>query len=282
MDQQRLPEVCIVDIEVPDYQTQIYSELMVAMTSELTRAGFNVRHTVNATRAGAINIVFGFYKLFLTQKDLKFALPGNVFLFNLAPLSGRISWMSRYIEALSRFPVIDYSCLNQKILLAVGGRESHLFKFGYASLSPYSFPERRKNLLFYGALTPHRLERLEALKMGGNKIEVLSNSWGCLRDMKVATASAVLNLGKFPGSIFEVYRVWHSLCLGTPVISEVGSDPDLSAYWSRYTGMIRPGENQSIDLTRIPSPDLYREETSFQRECLDLMDWARAKTVSSE
>jgi hypothetical protein len=108
----------------------------------------------------------------------------------------------------------------------------------------------------------------------GIPIRGFSNFWGYERDYELATCGAVLNISKNTDSILEIYRLWHSLCMGTQVISEKGADDVLVKEWSNFVCFVEdPSQITSIDTLEIPAANRYKLETSFTSEVEKLLVW---------
>ncbi len=103
-------------------------------------------------------------------------------------------------------------------------------------------------------------------------MNVLQNVWGHERDIQIRKAKAIINIGKYNPNILEVYRIWHSLCLGTPVYSDAGIDETLTKQYSKYVNII---ERLEVDSFLIPpvSPNLYKKETNFMESVNALLDF---------
>jgi predicted mannosyl-3-phosphoglycerate phosphatase (HAD superfamily) len=84
---------------------------------------------------------------------------------------------------------------------------------------------------------------------------------------------ATLNIGKFEQHILEVYRIWHSLCLGTPVISERGTDVQLSRTWARYVNFVTDLDQLNTMKIDVTGPKLYAAESSLKDEVARLQNW---------
>ncbi len=269
----KIERVLIVDIPSPGQLGAVFSDLIVALTHTLTSMGIRVDYSRRLQSTTDPVIVFGLYRLFIKQ-SLNKDLPRNYFIFNLAPIfQGQLEWFDNYVRYLARQPSsIDYAHFNADQLddarSVAGG--THIFEFGYFNLFPYAGFRPGENFVFYGSLNPERTQRLAAFKQAGVKVEVLQNVWGLERDMQIRCAKGVLNIGKYKPNILEVYRLWHTLCLGAPVFSDAGIDARLVTAHARYARIFSRLEPAHLAMEPV-SPALYQAETSFSRSVQALL-----------
>jgi hypothetical protein len=267
-------EVFIVDIPSPGILGGVYSDLILALTHSMSSLGFKVSYERRLIRTTSPVIIFGLYREFIS-KSPQIQLPPNYFNFNLAPtLETKTQWFQNYLKCVSKHNLIDYSHSNISNIskLSVNSRPAHLFNFGHFDLMPFKGFERAESYLFYGKLNDDRVERLQSFKDAGLKLNVLQNVWGHERDIQIRKAKAIINIGKYNPNILEVYRIWHSLCLGTPVYSDAGIDDTLAKQYSKYINL---SERLEIGSFLIPpvSPSLYKKETSFMESVNALLDF---------
>jgi hypothetical protein len=273
-------KICLVEFHRPNFKIQTFSEIISSLLSSFSRMGVDVSYKQNQTDADATNIIFGSHRLFQSYKTVETYLPhiSNSIFFNLEPLlieSSNASHLN-YVNLLKKSKVIDYSDNNCSLLRELGNNSCHRFRFGYISLTPASahFPSRNNNFIFYGVPSERRKRIIESLLKNNLPLRAVSGYWGFERDYEIATAKAVLNISKSNDSILELYRLWHSLCLGTPVVTEPGVDSVLVSEWKNYVAIIDSLDDFSIDnLKSIPPARLYKEQTSFYDETVRLKDW---------
>jgi hypothetical protein len=269
-------EITIIDIPSPGMLGGVYSDLILALTHSINALGFKVDYERRLVRTTNPVIIFGLYREFINNSP-QIQLPPNYFIFNLAPiLATKTPWFKNYVQCVSKHNLIDYSYSNILHLseLSVDSRPAHLFKFGYFDLMPFRGFEQDDNYLFYGKLNEDRARRLESFQSAGLKLNVLQNTWGHERDIQIRRAKAIVNIGKYNPNILEVYRIWHSLCLGTPVYSDAGIDENLTKQYSKYINLSERLEIDSF-LTPPTSPNLYQNETSFIESVRDLLDFIK-------
>lgn len=205
-------------------------------------------------------------------------LPDNCIVFNLEPLNRPAPWLDAYRRFLadSRL-VVDYSTVNLELISRAGDPTAHRFRYGYIPLSPFRLPAGNDRLAFFGFVSGRRRKILRRLESAGVGVDVHRNIWGTQRDLLMASAGTTLNLSKHDNSILEVYRLWLSLCLGIPVISEHGTDPELSREWSDYVCLV-DADTDLADWRRLPVPDAseFRSGTPFREHSERLADWVEA------
>jgi hypothetical protein len=265
-------EIVIIDIPSPGILGGVFSDLILALTHALSLLGVKVSYSRQFVETTKPVIVFGLYRAFINQPKT-IQLPENYFIFNLSPvIAGTGGWFDHYVNCLKTHNLIDYSYLNiGNIAQSVGSaRIRHLFDFGFIDLMPFAGFQRSDSYLFYGKLNEDRSRRLKQFQEAGVKLQVLQNVWGHERDIQIRTAKAIINIGKFNPNVLEVYRIWHSLCLETPVYSEPGVDLTLA---ERYRTFIHMTDHLDADALAAPavSPDVYRKETDFLESTRSLL-----------
>lgn len=274
-----LQRVVIVDIPSPGHLGAVFSDLILALTHTLHSLGVDVTYSRKLYPTKDPVIIFGMYRLFIKQQPRK-NLPDNYFVFNLAPLfQNKLAWFDAYIDYLAKQTAsIDYAHANADVLdgarLAGGG--THLFKFGYFNLFPYEGFKSSDKFVFYGSMNQDRLKRLGDLKKAGVNLEVLQNAWGLERDMQIRMAKAVVNIGKYNPNLLEVYRIWHTLCLGTAVYSDAGVDTRLTDSHAPYLRIFNRLDEKSLQEEPI-SASVYRKETDFTASTQALMAFIKEK-----
>lgn len=268
-------KVSLSEYHRPDFKVQTFSELIGALFTAFTDMGIEVSYRQNQIDKTTTNIIFGCHRLVQSFKDVG-VLPGNCIVFNLEPLNPESENPShlKYLDLLKQSRVIDYSDRNCRLLAKEGNDKVYRFKFGYTSLTPYKFPSKGNHLLFYGEPTDRRKSIIENVLNQKIPLFGIVDYWGFERDYEIATSRAVLNISKRDNTILEVYRLWHSLCLGTSVISEKGLDTVLVDEWKEYVGFIdNPYQISSDTVNLAPSPEYFRMQTSFHSESVKLRNW---------
>ncbi len=267
-------EIFIVDLPSPGQLSGVFSDLILALTHTLTLLGFKVRYEQYLIRTTSPVIIFGLYRLFINNTP-EIKLPNNYFNFNLAPIfENSPIWFNNYLKSITAFKQIDYSYSNISYLKKFFNcsSSSYIFKFGYFNLSPFKGFERKANFLFYGKLNDYRSQRLQNFTNSGLILDVQQNTWGIHRDIQIKSAKAVINIAKYNQNILEVYRIWHSLCLGTPVYSDTGCDLILSNEYSKFIHLHERLEY--VNLLEDPIPvNLYKSNTNFTDSVSSLLEF---------
>ncbi|MFM7024489.1 MAG: hypothetical protein ACKOWC_00285 [Limnohabitans sp.] len=265
-------EVVVIDIPSPGVLGGVFSDLILALTHAMSRLGVKVVYSRQFVKTHHPVLVFGLYREFI-NKTPQIQLPDNYFPFNLSPIMPEASeWFDHYIRCIANHHLIDYSWRNAEQIRqrAPAGKNLHVFDFGYIDLMPFGGFQRSDTCLFYGKLNDDRVRRLRQFQEAGLKLNILQNVWGHERDIQIRTAKAIVNIGKFNPNILEVYRIWHSLCLGTPVYSDAGVDATLVERYSKYVHIV-----DSLDMNALAaepiSPDIYRQSTDFMESTRALL-----------
>lgn len=272
----KLEKVCLVEFHRKAFKIPTLHELIGALMSSFSSLGVPVRYFQNEAHPEAVNIVFGLHRLFQDGAPIP-AFPPNSIFFNMDPLLWETpdDARKRYFDFLRTQPVIDYSVQNIGALHEQGNARCHRFSFGYTPLSPYRFP-RGNQFLFFGVITPRRKQVIGSLLERKVPVTAVTNYWGFERDYQIASARAVVNISKGPDSVLESYRLWHSLCLGTPVISEPGKDAALADEWREYVTFVPDLASPPAGLgTQLVPAEIYRRKTSFEEEARSLAEWIR-------
>jgi len=268
-------EITIIEIPSPGVLGGVYSDLIMALSHSINSLGFKVNYERNLSRRMNPVIILGLYRKFINTSPL-IDMPSHYFNFNLTPLFHNTTppWFENYLQCTLKHNQIDYSLRNISVPKdeSSSSRRVHLFNFGYFDLMPFNGFERGDNYLFYGKYNEERLQRLKDLQKKGTKINALQNVWGHERDIQIRQAKAIVNIRKFNKNILEVYRIWHSLCLGTPVYSDAGTDESLNMQYSQYINISERLEADSLQVPPV-SPSIYKRETSFIESVDSLLEF---------
>lgn len=121
----------------------------------------------------------------------------------------------------------DYSEANVEVLRQrLEMKRVILCPVGYHPSMSYieSAPVQDVDVLFYGAITPHRARLLHEVGAHGLGMKTLYGVFGKERDAWIARSKVVLNLhyGFEHGAIFEIFRVSHLAANRKCVVSEMG------------------------------------------------------------
>ena len=190
---------------------------------QFRRLGAEVSLAKNRLREDAVNLVFGAHLGFPAE-----LLERHVCVFvNLEQMGdGGATLQPPYLELLRNNMVVDYARANA-LVYARDPEAVPVIHFGHA---PYlqavaqqapALQERTIDLLFFGSINARRKAFIERVMATGVKVQVVDKPlYGPERDALVCNARAVLNCHFYESARFEQARAFHSMSLGTPVISE--------------------------------------------------------------
>lgn len=175
----------------------------------------------NRLREDAINLVFGAHLGFEAKLKDRFTC---VFV-NLEQLGEGGATVSKdYIRLLSSSAVMDYDVRN---LAAYGCKDGDIpivsFQYApYLSGTPaVPIEDRPIDLLFFGSINERRKAFFHRIESCGWSVSRFDHPlYGDERDHFIRQSKAVVNCHFYETSRFEQARAFHTLSLGTPVISE--------------------------------------------------------------
>lgn len=213
----------------------------------------NVEISFNHFSKKDINIIFHAF-----TKPINLNIPKNSIIFQSEDLNQTTKWIFKadadlhrgksYFDLINQFPIIDFSKLNldkiahdNKVYLPLLYCEDLKFKFDIIN---------KNYLLFFGALTDHRLSFLKKIKKY-NLLTIAPNlgSWGygMYRDKLIAESTAILNLHKSAEiKYLETVRVFYSLINSIPVISEK-FEYEKDDYYKNSIFFLRDLDEMSLD-----------------------------------
>lgn len=188
---------------------------------QFRKLGAEVTIGKNRLREDAVNIVFGAHLGF----DVKLRDRYTCIFLNLEQLGDGGATVSKdYLKLLSTSAVIDYDIRN---LAAYGCKEVDIpivsFQYApYLSGSPIlPVEERPIDLLFFGSINERRKAIFKRIKACGWSLSHFDHPlYGEERDHYIRHSKAVLNCHFYETSRFEQARAFHTLSLGTPIVSE--------------------------------------------------------------
>lgn len=263
-------KIHLVDFKEPQFQNYTFDPFLHAFFISLKKLGHDVSLAIRETDDTAINIFFAFHRVF--ADNFKFKLPKKTIIFNLEPLHERtnIDRFKKYNNEISKnFPIIDYSYKNHKFLDI---KDCYIFKFGFFNFGLHYLSNTNNKITFIGTLNQRRVDILNQLHSKKVDIVAINNLWGIHRDNELIKSKSIINICKNEKSILEIYRIWHALCLGVPVISEMGIDKRLVDDWEKYvffTPNLLSFDYQKYNNAKC----LLYKETSFENEVLNLSKW---------
>ena len=188
---------------------------------QFRRLGAEVTIGKNRLREDAINIVFGAHLGFPAELKSRYAC---VF-FNLEQLGdGGANVSPEHMNLLRTSAVIDYDARN---LPAYGCSPGDVPVVSF-ECAPYlkskdvlPLQERPIDLLFFGSINERRKAMFARIEACGWQVSLFDHPlYGEERDHFIRQAKAVFNCHFYESSRFEQARAFHTLSLGTPVISE--------------------------------------------------------------
>lgn len=188
---------------------------------QFRKLGAEVTIGKNRLREDAINIVFGAHLGF----DAKLKDRYTCVFLNLEQLGdGGASVSNDYVRLLSSSAVMDYDVRN---LAAYGCKvgDIPIVSFQYAPYlstpPPLPMEERPIDLLFFGSINERRKAIFKRIEACGWSVSRFDHPlYGEERDHFIRQSKAVFNCHFYESSRFEQARAFHTLSLGTPVISE--------------------------------------------------------------
>jgi hypothetical protein len=214
--------VSALDVRVVDCDTKLQNSCFHDFAESLRAALRDLGHDVGP---GGRQIVLG-----ANDAETRVEIPADAIIFNAEQVADAVD-PSRLIARIRPEQVIwDYSERNVARWRALGFSRAMLCPVGYhpsmETISPV--PVEFVDVLFYGWMSEHRRETLEALAASGLRVKRLSGVYGSARDWVVARSKIVLNLHFGDGGIFEIFRCSHLFANRRCVVTEDGgSDPAL-------------------------------------------------------
>ncbi len=188
---------------------------------QFRRLGTEVTFGKNRLREDSINIIFGAHLGFSAHLKQRYAC----IFFNLEQLGeGGATVTQDYINLLCSSAVIDYDKRN---LPSYGCNPGSVPVVSFMS-APYltstdlmPLEDRPIDLLFFGSINDRRRALIARIEACGWNVSVFDHPlYGEERDHFIRQAKAVLNCHYYETSRFEQARAFHTLSLGTPVVSE--------------------------------------------------------------
>lgn len=185
------------------------------------RLGAEVTIAKNRLREDSVNIIFGAHLGFSASLKDRYTC---VF-FNLEQLGkGGATVTEAYLNLLRTSPTIDY---DERNLRAYGRKpgEVPVVSFAWAPYlaqkPPLPLTQRPIDLLFFGSINERRLALFSRIEACGWSVSRFDQPlYGEERDEFIRQSKAVFNCHFYESSRFEQARAFHTLSLGTPVISE--------------------------------------------------------------
>jgi hypothetical protein len=188
---------------------------------QFRRLGAEVTIGKNRLREDSVNVVFGAHLGFDDNLKQRYTC---VF-FNLEQLGqGGARVTDHYLNLLRTSAVLDYDDRNLESYGCKAG-DVPVVTFQYApylaTTPPLPLKDRPIDLLFFGSVNARRKALFDRIEACGWSVSTFDHPlYGEERDQFIRQAKAVLNCHFYETSRFEQARAFHTLSLGTPVISE--------------------------------------------------------------
>ena len=195
---------------------------------QFRRLGAEVTIGKNRLREDAVNIIFGAHLGFPTSLKQRY----TCIFFNLEQLGESGAKVSQdYMDLLKSSAVMDY---DERNLAAYGCKPGDVPIVSFMS-APYlakhdlvPLPDRPIDLLFFGSLNERRRALIQRIEACGWNVAMFDQPlYAEERDHFIRQSKAVFNCHFYETSRFEQARAFHTLSLGTPVVSErtAGTQP---------------------------------------------------------
>jgi SAM-dependent methyltransferase len=218
----QLPAVNLVVVQPTGYLHSLgFLDQARYFRYQFRRLGATVTISKNRLREDAVNFVFGAHLGFDPESKRR----STCIFVNLEQLGpGGAAVSEAYTTLLRGSAVVDYDAENVGYY-ADDPTDVPIVPFLYA---PYlneagvlPIEERPIDLLFFGSVNQRRQAFLQRIEASGVQVAMFDQAlYGPERDHFIRQSKAVLNCHFYETSRFEQARAFHSLSLGTPVISE--------------------------------------------------------------
>jgi hypothetical protein len=231
----RLPAVGVVEINRHHPRPFVFTELALALTDMLRRAGIDAEHMVNEVDPARVSIVFvptDGWREALGELD-----PARTVLFNMEQLGSDSPWTrDGYAQSLAEWVVADYSSANVEYLRAHNGTAQRVHEvpippgpavvFARDADAPPSV-----DVLFFGTPNPRRERIFGALRERGLSLEIVSGAYGWELTPAIQRARIVLHVHFYETRLLPVARLLQPVAAGVPIVCETSVCPALSD-WS--------------------------------------------------
>ncbi|MDH5536536.1 MAG: hypothetical protein OEZ08_13335 [Betaproteobacteria bacterium] len=205
-----------------------FSEAIEFLLHSLRELGCAAEAVENEFIRDGTNILFGAH---LLSRAVLASLPPNCVVYNAEQMGSGSSFDNEvYREALSRYPVWDYSARNVEHLRGTlpADRVCHV-PIGYAPPLTRIAPAAAQDIdvLFYGSMNERRKAVLDDLRQADLAVHYAYGVYGAERDALIARAKVVLNVHFFRTKIFEIFRVSYLLANRKAVVSECSAETEI-------------------------------------------------------
>lgn len=200
-----------------------FLEVRDSLAWSLTELDHHVNLTENSFSAShATNIIYGAE---LLPPDT--VLPENCIFYNFEQPGHPRLTLVRELAKKYKVKIWDFSKRNLKSWTDEGISAIHV-PVGYTpNLSRIPRAKVQDiDVLFYGWMTPRRVQIVQKLKDSGLKVYASDNLYGGSRDNLISRAKVVLNVHHDGRDMFEIVRVSYLLANFKSVVTESSSDDD--------------------------------------------------------
>ncbi len=232
---------------------------------QFRRLGAEVSLSKNRLREDAVNFVFGAHLGFPAEWKSR-----NPCIFvNLEQLGeGGANVSPAYLALLKTSAAVDYDRANVSAYTE-DISSIPIIQFGYGAYldKPGQIPleERPIDLLFFGSMNQRRQRFIDRVEAAGGVVTIFGDPiYGPERDQFISQSKAVLNCHFYETNRFEQARAFHSLSLGTPVISERTRMTNPTAAFENAVIWLDDEDIASYFLKTFKQPAFYEEA----RACL--------------
>ena len=188
---------------------------------QFRRLGAEVTIGKNRLREDSVNIIFGAHLGFPASLKQRY----TCIFFNLEQLGEGGARVSQdYMDLLTSSAVMDY---DERNLASYGCKAGDVPVVSFAA-APYlasddvlPLESRPIDLLFFGSMNERRRALIQRIEACGWNVAMFDQPLYCdERDHFIRQSKAVFNCHFYETSRFEQARAFHTLSLGTPVVSE--------------------------------------------------------------
>lgn len=220
--------VCIIRPEGYIWSS-VFQEMAELIAFSLQDNGYRTKISENFLDTSALNIIIGCH---LADVSIIPRVPSNTIIFNTEQIGqGSEIWNQRILSFVSKFESWDYSIDNIYKCINLGIKPPKLFKFGYhPKLERLKNSPKEIDVLFYGSITPARLNVLNAIEEKGLKLIKIFGLFAADRDKYIEKSKIILNLHQHDSKIFEIVRAHYLMNNSKAIISQYDHntkiDPD--------------------------------------------------------
>jgi len=237
-----------------------FDEIQELLFWSLNDLGVEVTLANNRCDPDKKNIIFGAH--LLSGSDLT-KLPEETVVINTEPLHATSSnWANKIFSLRDTTEIWDYSASNVSLLRAKGFSRTKFLPLGFhralARLSKMRVQDI--DILFYGSLTPRRLNILRKLKSDGLNVTAVYDVYGSERDKLIERSKVILNIHAYENGAIESPRLFYLLTNSKAVVSE-----NVSACCSTSCQHLRPYFSDEFGISEVCR--LLVERSELRSKC---------------